>query len=139
MLGSGTLTPLRADAGGEMSKQFRFDSDELGTAAVKVRADSAARINRRLHLQLLAADAGFPCARPVTDADTIGPGLVVSAETWGPGATMPVGGRCSFVTHVHLRAGTTIVPVAESMPREIAAPLSCASATAIAAIDAAAS
>lgn len=44
-----------------------------------------------------------------------------------------------FATHVHLRAGTTIVPVAESMPREIAAPLSCASATAIAAIDAAAS
>ncbi|POH57763.1 alcohol dehydrogenase [Arthrobacter glacialis] len=44
-----------------------------------------------------------------------------------------------FATHVHLRSGTTIVPVAQSMPREIAAPLSCASATAIAAIDAAAS
>jgi len=44
-----------------------------------------------------------------------------------------------FATHVHLRSGTAIVPVAESMPREIAAPLSCASATAIAAVDAAAS
>lgn len=44
-----------------------------------------------------------------------------------------------FATHVHLRSGTTIVPVAQSMPREIAAPLSCASATAIAAIAAAAS
>lgn len=43
-----------------------------------------------------------------------------------------------FATHTHLRAGTAIVPVAESMPREIAAPLSCASATAMAAVDAAA-
>lgn len=44
-----------------------------------------------------------------------------------------------FATHVQLRSGTAIVQVAESMPREIAAPLSCASATAIAALDAAAS
>lgn len=39
-----------------------------------------------------------------------------------------------FATHVHVRAGTAIVPVAESLPREIAATLSCASATAMAAI-----
>ncbi|SEE42548.1 putative phosphonate catabolism associated alcohol dehydrogenase [Arthrobacter alpinus] len=43
-----------------------------------------------------------------------------------------------FASHAHLRAGTAIVPVAESMPREIAAPLSCASATAMAAVEAAA-
>lgn len=43
-----------------------------------------------------------------------------------------------FATHVQLRAGTTTVVVGESMPREIAAPLSCASATAMAAVSAAA-
>ncbi len=43
-----------------------------------------------------------------------------------------------FATHVQLRAGTATVVVGESMPREIAAPLSCASATAMAAVAAAA-
>lgn len=43
-----------------------------------------------------------------------------------------------FATHVHVRAGTEIVPVSASLPREVAAPLSCASATAMAAISAAA-
>lgn len=43
-----------------------------------------------------------------------------------------------FATHIQLRAGTATVVVDESMPREIAAPLSCASATAMAAVDAAA-
>ncbi|WP_237762722.1 phosphotransferase [Arthrobacter sp. ERGS1:01] len=44
----------------------------------------------------MAADAGFPCARPVTDADQLGPGLVVSAETWRPGGTMHAGGGRPF-------------------------------------------
>ncbi len=44
-----------------------------------------------------------------------------------------------FATHVQLRAGTATVVVGEAMPKEIAAPLSCASATAMAAVDTAAS
>lgn len=81
-----------------MSNQFRYDSDELGTVAVKVRADSANKINRCLQLQRIAADSGFPCARPVTDADTLESGLVVSAETWRPGGKMHIGGGQSFTT-----------------------------------------
>lgn len=42
-----------------------------------------------------------------------------------------------FASHVHLRRGTGIVEVPESIPDEVAAPASCASATAVAAIEAA--
>jgi Phosphotransferase enzyme family len=95
-LGHGTLMPLRSDAGGQMSKLFRFDSDERGTVAVKVRPDSTDRISRCLQLQAIAADAGFPCARPVTDADRLGPGMVVSAESWRPGGQMHTDGDLPF-------------------------------------------
>lgn len=95
-LGHGTLTPLRSDAGGQMSNLFRFDSDERGTVAVKVRPDSKDRISRCLRLQAVAADAGFPCARPVTDADRLGPGMVVSAESWRPGGQMHTDGDLPF-------------------------------------------
>ncbi|SIN85945.1 alcohol dehydrogenase catalytic domain-containing protein [Agromyces cerinus] len=43
-----------------------------------------------------------------------------------------------FATHVQLRAGTATVRVSESLPAAIAAPASCATATAVAALDAAA-
>ncbi len=42
-----------------------------------------------------------------------------------------------FATHVQLRAGTTIVRVTEQLPALVAAPASCATATAVAALDAA--
>lgn len=43
-----------------------------------------------------------------------------------------------FASHVHLLAGTAIAVVPESLPREVAAPLSCGTATAVAALDMAA-
>ncbi len=42
-----------------------------------------------------------------------------------------------FATHVQLRAGTAIVRVSEQLPATVAAPASCATATAVAALDAA--
>lgn len=42
-----------------------------------------------------------------------------------------------FASHVHVRAGTTIVPVAEELPASVLAPVSCGTATAVAALDAA--
>lgn len=96
VLGHGTLTSLRAVAGGQMSHQFRYDSDEQGIVVVKVRSDSADRISRCLQIQRVAADADFPCARPLTGADLLGPGSVVSAETWLPGGEMYSGGGVSF-------------------------------------------
>ena len=42
-----------------------------------------------------------------------------------------------FATHVQLRAGTSVVRVSEELPAAVAAPASCATATAVAAIDAA--
>ncbi|MHA7985142.1 alcohol dehydrogenase catalytic domain-containing protein [Rathayibacter sp. CAU 1779] len=42
-----------------------------------------------------------------------------------------------FATHVHVRAGTAIVPVPSTVPAEVLAPLSCAGGTAVAALDAA--
>ncbi|WP_315899890.1 phosphotransferase [Arthrobacter alpinus] len=96
VLGHGSLTSLHAEAGGQMSHQFRYDSDEQGTVAVKVRSDSADRISRCLQIQSVAADAGFPCARPLTGAEFLEPGLVVSAETWLPGGEMHSGGEVSF-------------------------------------------
>ncbi|MET1065026.1 MAG: SDR family NAD(P)-dependent oxidoreductase [Arthrobacter sp.] len=95
-LGHGTLTSLRSDAGGQMSNLFRFDSDEWGTVAVKVRPDSKERISRCLQLQAISADAGFPCARPVTDADRLGPGMVISAESWRPGGRMHTEADAAF-------------------------------------------
>jgi hypothetical protein len=95
-LGHGTLTSFRSDAGGQMSHLFRFDSDERGTVAVKVRPDSKGRISRCLQLQAIAADAGFPCARPVTDADRLGPGMIISAESWRPGGRMHTYGDLAF-------------------------------------------
>ncbi|GAA2445930.1 zinc-binding dehydrogenase [Agromyces soli] len=41
-----------------------------------------------------------------------------------------------FATHVHLLRGTGIVRVPETMPAELAAPASCSTATAVAALDA---
>lgn len=96
MFGHGALTSLRAEAGGQMSHQFQYDSDEHGIVAVKVRSDSADRINRCLQLQRVAADAEFPCARPLSRADLLEPGLVVGAETWLPGGEMYSGGDVSF-------------------------------------------
>ncbi|KQO48775.1 alcohol dehydrogenase [Frigoribacterium sp. Leaf415] len=42
-----------------------------------------------------------------------------------------------FATHVHMRSGTAIVPVADDLPAELLAPVSCGTATAVAALDAA--
>ncbi|KRA24418.1 hypothetical protein ASD65_08275 [Microbacterium sp. Root61] len=41
-----------------------------------------------------------------------------------------------FATHVHLRAGTAIVPVAEGVPAAVLAPAGCGTATAVAALEA---
>ncbi len=42
-----------------------------------------------------------------------------------------------FATHVHVRAGSAMVPVPASVPATVLAPLSCAGATAVAALEAA--
>lgn len=96
VLGHGTLTQVRPDAGGQMSDLFRFDSDERATFAVKVRSDSRDRISRCLQLQAVAAEAGFPCARPVTDAYRLGHGMVVNAESWHPGGRVCTDGDLTF-------------------------------------------
>ena len=92
VLGSGTLVPLRSEAGGQMSDVFRFDCDNSGPCAVKVRPGSGARTRRCLQLQTVAADAGFPCARPLTGVALLGPGIVVNAESWCPGGEMTTDG-----------------------------------------------
>jgi hypothetical protein len=95
-LGTGTLTQLRHDVGGQMSELFRFDSDARGTFAVKVRPESVPRLKRCLQLQTVAADAGFPCARPMTDTGELSSGTVVSAESWRPGGEMYTGRELPF-------------------------------------------
>ena len=42
-----------------------------------------------------------------------------------------------FATHVHVRAGTAVVPVADDLDAALLAPVSCGTATAVAALDAA--
>lgn len=42
-----------------------------------------------------------------------------------------------FATHVHVRSGTAVVPVEADLPAELLAPVSCGTATAVAALDAA--
>lgn len=95
-LGTGTLVEVNSEAGGQMSHLFRFDSDERGPCAVKVRRESWERISRCLQLQTFAADAGFACARPMTSVGQLGPGIVVSAESWRPGGEMHVDGYAGF-------------------------------------------
>jgi len=81
-----------------MSDLFRFDSNRGEAVAVKVRIESVERIDRCLHLQAVAADAGFPCARPMTDAHRIGADLVVHAESWRPGGQMYAGNDYDFAS-----------------------------------------
>ncbi|MDY0946561.1 alcohol dehydrogenase catalytic domain-containing protein [Frigoribacterium sp. CFBP9039] len=42
-----------------------------------------------------------------------------------------------FATHVHVRAGTSVVPVSDDLDARLLAPVSCGTATAVAALDAA--
>nr|WP_217496146.1 phosphotransferase [Arthrobacter sp. 24S4-2] len=79
-----------------MSYLFRFDSDDRGPCAVKVRPESARRISRCLQLQSTAVNSGFPCARPMTGVDKLDPGMVVSAESWRPGGEMNTDGDLAF-------------------------------------------
>ncbi|WP_214426057.1 phosphotransferase [Paenarthrobacter sp. DKR-5] len=83
-LGAGRLEAVAPAAGGEMSSLFRYDR-QVGAAAVKVRGDSVRRVDHCLQAQRVAAAAGFPCARPLTGAERLDGGLVVSAEEWRPG------------------------------------------------------
>lgn len=96
-LGKGTLTALTAIAGGQMSSLFRYEADAGGSFAVKLRAENKLRIRRCLELQAVAAAAGFPCAVPVTGAESLRPGLVISAESWRPGGEMQGADDDSFV------------------------------------------
>ena len=83
-LGPGELTQLSQPVGGQMSVLYRYTS-EGADAAIKVRAESAERVNACLSLQKILAREGFVCARPLLDAEEIHSGYVVSAEEWRPG------------------------------------------------------
>lgn len=86
-LGPGKLVPLMPAAGGQMSDVYLY---ALGgtSAVVKVRSEPVERINRCLEAQRRAAKAGFPCATPLTEAETLDAAVVVSAEEWRPGGEM---------------------------------------------------
>ena len=90
-LGPGTLEPITPADGGQMSRIFRFETAADASVAIKVRDDSPARIDGCLKIQQLAADGGVPCARPITAAQTLANGLVVSGEEWRPGGEMRTG------------------------------------------------
>jgi hypothetical protein len=90
-LGPGTLEPITPADGGQMSTIFRFETAVHASIAIKVRDDSPARVDGCLKVQQLAADSGLPCARPITGAQTLANGLVVSGEEWRPGGEMMAG------------------------------------------------
>jgi hypothetical protein len=73
-----------------MSELYRYISNGAA-AAIKVRAESLGRVNKCLDAQRIAAKRGFPCAAPLTDAEALDGGVVVSAEEWRPGGTMQTG------------------------------------------------
>jgi hypothetical protein len=87
-LGPGTLEPLSPTDGGQMSRIFRFETASHATVAIKVRVDSPARVEGCLKVQQLAAAGGLPCARPITGAQTLANGLVVSGEEWRAGGEL---------------------------------------------------
>ncbi|WP_400160398.1 phosphotransferase [Arthrobacter sp. BPSS-3] len=94
--GHGQLTPVLPEAGGQMSDLFRFDSNRGEAVAVKVRPESLERIDRCLQLQAFAADAGFPCARPLTAAHRLRADMVVHAESWRSSGQMYAGSDHDF-------------------------------------------
>lgn len=121
-LGAGTLAEVNSEAGGQMSHLFRFDSEERGPCAVKVRQESWERISRCLQLQTIAADAGFACARPMTSVGRLDLGMVVSAESWRPGGEMHVDGDAGFADRsASLLADLAAILELES-PRGLGAP-----------------
>lgn len=83
-LGPGELTRVSVNAGGQMSKLFRYTSGNAD-AAIKVRPESLGRVTACVGLQRMVAREGFPCPRPLADAGTLGGGYVISAEQWCPG------------------------------------------------------
>jgi aminoglycoside phosphotransferase (APT) family kinase protein len=86
-LGEGELIPLIPAAGGQMSEVYRYVAG--GTSVViKVRPEPLQRINRCLDAQRTAANAGFPCAKPLTRAEALDAAVIVSAEEWRPGGEM---------------------------------------------------
>jgi hypothetical protein len=61
--------------------------DDGRIVVIKSRRDLTGRAKTCVTVQRYAADAGFPCARPLTDV-TYFDGLAVHAEQWRPGGDM---------------------------------------------------
>ena len=85
---------LGSSPAGSLMEPSRQMSDVYGLlledgrhVAVKVRDEESGRARSCVRAQLAAAEQGFACAEPITDAEPLD-GAVVHAEVWRPGGIM---------------------------------------------------
>jgi hypothetical protein len=77
----------RLMAKSQMSEVLGVRLDDGRNVVIKSRTDPTGRAKTCVAVQRYAADAGFPCARPLTDVTSFD-GLAVHAEQWRPGGDM---------------------------------------------------
>ena len=71
----------------QMAEVVGVRLDDGRSVVIKSRSDPTARAKTCVAVQRHAADAGFPCARPLTDATYLD-GRAVHAEEWRPGGEL---------------------------------------------------
>ena len=71
----------------QMAEVVGVRLDDGRSVVIKSRSDPTARAKTCVAVQHHAADAGFPCARPLTDVTDLD-GLAVHAEEWRPGGEL---------------------------------------------------
>jgi Ser/Thr protein kinase RdoA (MazF antagonist) len=71
----------------QMAEVIGVRLDDGRIVVIKSRSDPTARAKTCVAVQRHAADGGFPCARPLTDATYLD-GLAVHAEQWRPGGEL---------------------------------------------------
>lgn len=94
--------------------------DDGRTVVIKSREDLTGRVKTCVAVQRHAADLGFPCARPLTDATYID-ALAVHAEEWRPGGEMvrgddPVMAERSARLYAQLAELIEDLPLTPSLP-----------------------
>ena len=72
---------------GQMAQVFGVRLDDGREVVVKARPSEAGRVEACVEIQRQLADAGLPCASPITDA-IVEHGVAVHAEEWRPGGSV---------------------------------------------------
>jgi hypothetical protein len=83
----GAVPVARLMASSQMSEVVGVRLDDGRNVVIKARRDPTGRATTCVTVQRHTAEAGFPCARPLTDATYVN-GRAIHAEEWRPGGDL---------------------------------------------------